>query len=250
MTGYRNRKEHRNNEISGIRNRRSPFFEKPFQPDEEIMSWPAYERSQYGAWLLNNCPDFHPVIRIGEHYRVLDLTRGYNPDSISLDPPSIGRYNEKRMNMYSTPQYQGERNIHMGLDIWVPSGTPVYAFSEGQVIGCRDNNAPEDYGPTIITEHKLSDRVRSGILSIYALFGHLSRNSLEHVQEGMLLKRGQAFATVGNKQENGGWVPHLHFQLSWIRPAEPDMPGVVSSQNHSDALLTYPDPQLVLGRLY
>ncbi len=192
---------------------------------------------------------FHPVIDIGEQWEVLDLSKGYHPESISLDPPSIGRYNEVRKNMYTTGLFKGVRNIHMGVDIWVPEGAPVHAFADGRVLFFRDNDQPGDYGPTIITEHMIA-LDGSPEAPVYALFGHLSRKSLEKVSVGMALKLGQAFAEVGGEHENGGWVPHLHFQLSRERPAEPDMPGVVAPENRDEALRTYPDPQLVLGRLY
>ncbi|TVQ70888.1 MAG: hypothetical protein EA363_06975 [Balneolaceae bacterium] len=192
---------------------------------------------------------FHPVIDIGETWEVLDLSKGYDPEAISLDPPSIGRYNEHRRRMYTTGLFKGVRNIHMGIDIWVPAGTPVCAFADGHVLFFRDNDNPGDYGPTIVTEH----RVRLGPHppeTLYALYGHLSRKSLENVAEGMPLKSGQPFAEVGGAQENGGWVPHLHFQLARERPPVPDLPGVVAPEDHDNALRIYPDPQLVLGRLY
>lgn len=188
--------------------------------------------------------EFHPVIAIGEQYKVLDLTKGFDPTAISLDPPSIGRYNEKRPNMYNAELFDGKRDIHMGLDFWVPPGTPVHAFAGGTVLFLRDNDNPGDYGPTIVTQHSVGDVI------LYALFGHLNCASLDHVRTGMLLHRGDVFAEVGNESENGGWIPHLHFQLSWIRPDQPDMPGVVSGEEHSDALKRYPDPQLVTGRFY
>ncbi len=188
--------------------------------------------------------NFYPVIDIGNTQNVLDLTKEYDPKAITLDPPSIGRYNEKRPNMYNTRMYGGVRNIHIGIDIWVPAGTPVYAFSDGYVLFYRDNANPGDYGPTIVTEHNLEGT------QIYALFGHLSRESLRKVHEGMPLEGGVAFTEVGDENENGGWLPHLHFQLSLKRPCEPDMPGVVSEDALPEALETWPDPQLVLGRLY
>lgn len=190
------------------------------------------------------CSTFDPVIKIGNTFNVLDLTQGYDPEAITLDPPSIGRYNEKRRNMYTTSLFGNVRNIHMGIDIWVFAGTPVYAFADGSVLFSRDNANPGDYGPTIVTEHQIGDT------RLYALFGHLSRVSLDKVYEGMPLERGNMFAEVGDENENGGWVPHLHFQLSLERPGVADMPGVVSEEALPEALKTWPDPQWVLGRLY
>lgn len=216
---------------------------------------------------------FHPVIKIGPEWNVLDLSKGYHPENIPLVPPSIGRYNEKRPNMYNTELFKGVRNIHMGIDIWVPAGTPVYAFSEGEILCFGDNRAPGDYGPAIITKHELPEKyflqepsekktrkrvsaeppISSSVnktRTLYALFGHLSRNSLKGLHEGKKLCKGEAFADIGTEEENGGWVPHLHFQLSFEHPSGPDMPGVVSEDEHRNALKKYPDPRIILGLLY
>ena len=55
---------------------------------------------------------------------------------------------------------------------------------------------------------------------------------------------------IANESENGGWEPHLHFQLSIIEPETHDLPGVVSIQDSAIALKLYPDPRLVLGPIY
>ena len=233
---------------------------------------------------------FHPVVRIGKTYRVLDLSAGYNPSSISLDPPSIGKWNERRSNMYTTTLFEGRRNIHMGLDFWVPAGTPVCSFADGEILFFRDNSRPGDYGPTIVTRHRLprnlpvfggavhdktlqkDQKMENNAYSVdniasqtgqilpemdgpdfailYALFGHLDRKSLERFKPGDPLSAGQQIGQVGEEHENGGWAPHLHLQFSIVRPDKPDMPGVVSDDAHQKALRIYPDPQLLLGRFY
>ena len=103
---------------------------------------------------------------------------------------------------------------------------------------------PWDYGTTIITQHLVDGK------KIYALHGHLSKASLDLHQEGDTIAKGTIIGRIGNQSENGGWNPHLHFQLSYIAPLVPDLPGVVSLNEREDALKIYPDPQLVLGRLY
>ena len=61
---------------------------------------------------------------------------------------------------------------------------------------------------------------------------------------------GEILAYVGNEKENGGWPPHVHFQLSLIKPEECNLPGVVSDEHHNLALKVFPDPRLVLGKIY
>lgn len=175
---------------------------------------------------------------------VFDLTKGYDREFIASKPWAIGRYNEQRKNMYVAPQYEDKRNIHMGIDIWAAAGEPVYAFYDGEVAYIRDNNQDGNYGPTIVSRHEIKGQV------LYALYGHLSRESLSYVSVGKEIEKGQKIATLGSAEVNGGWVPHLHFQLSVKDPGEADMPGVVSAEDREEALKIYPNPRLVLGRLY
>ena len=86
--------------------------------------------------------------------------------------------------------------------------------------------------------------------NLFALYGHLSKSSLENKKIGQKIQSGERIATIGKKHENGGWPPHVHFQLSTIEPKECDLPGVVSKEDHELALKIFPDPRLVLGQLY
>lgn len=176
---------------------------------------------------------------------VLDLSRGYDPVSIKRKTKwGIGRYNEKRPDMYTAPQYENRRNIHMGIDIWADAGDPVFSFYDGVVVYKQDNKSKGDYGPTIVTKHVLNG------IELFALYGHLSRSSLSLIPEGERVKKKQKIGYLGDKSVNGGWEPHLHFQLSFEDPGEADMPGVVARDEHKRALKIYPDPRLVLGNLY
>ena len=67
---------------------------------------------------------------------------------------------------------------------------------------------------------------------------------------GDLVTQGEVLGALGNPNENGGWPPHVHFQLSLVEPETHDLPGVVSSAQHDEALTMYPDPRMVMGRLY
>ena len=156
---------------------------------------------------------------------------------------SIGKYDEVRV-IYTQELFGGQRNIHMGIDIGGPAHTPVHAFADGHIalLGINDNDG--DYGPTIITQHVLEGR------DIWALHGHLSTASLTGKQPGQVIERGEVIAWLGDDSENGGWPPHLHFQLSWLRPTTHDLPGAVSAEDRAQARRDYPDPRLVLGPLY
>lgn len=189
-------------------------------------------------------PDFARVMdHPGEMY-IFDFTRNYDPDFISTKKWGIGRYDEKRNGMYVAPQYDNRRNIHMGIDIWAEAGSPVFSFYRGTIAYLRDNNEKGNYGPTIVIEYGLKSR------NLFALYGHLSRPSLENWSPGDAVGRGEQIATLGTAAVNGGWAPHLHFQLSVEDPGEADMPGVVADGERDRALGVYPDPRQVLGNIY
>lgn len=187
---------------------------------------------------------FHPVVELPEEYDVYDFTSGYDAARTLNHSYGIGRYNEKRGGMYHHELFGNTRNIHVGIDIGAPVKTPVHSFFEGEIFLTGNNNQPGDYGFTIITKH-----IFDGI-ELYALYGHLSAQSIANKAPGDQITKGEVIAWIGEKHENGGWNPHLHFQLSYAKPITCDMPGVVAEVDLEKALLTYPDPRLVLGPLY
>lgn len=190
--------------------------------------------------------DFAPVMNYPDPDRlfVLDLSKGYDPDFIRTKTWAVGKYNEKRTGMYTAEQYRGKRDIHMGIDIWTRAGAPVFSFYDGKIAYMKDHRQDGNYGPTLVLEYKLNAN------SLFALYGHLSRASLDKLKVGQKVERGQKIAELGSEEVNGGWAPHLHFQLSAEDPGGADMPGVVADEEREQALQTYPDPRLVLGDLY
>lgn len=194
--------------------------------------------------LRTDSVSFHPVIRLPDEYELYDFSAGYDPARALSHPYGVGKYDEVRPGMYLGEQFEGVRNIHMGIDIGCPAGEPVFAFFAGTIHKLGDNALPYDYGPTIITRHEWLGQV------VFALHGHLSRRSLDQWSEGAAFEAGTQLATVGVSDENGGWNPHLHFQLSLVEPHTHDLPGAVSAAQRAQALRDYPDPRLVLGALY
>jgi peptidoglycan LD-endopeptidase LytH len=188
--------------------------------------------------------DFHPVIKLPQQYTVFDFRNGYDDEEIQQVTWGVGRYNERRRNMYTAPQYENRRFIHMGIDIWTPVHEQVYAVWDGVVEYKADLNQPGNYGPVIVLKHSFDD------VHLYALHGHLTRSSIKKVEIGEQVKRGDMFARVGDFEENGNWEPHLHYQLSYRDPGKSDMPGVVSEEDLNESLNIYPDPRIVLGSLY
>ncbi len=132
------------------------------------------------------------------------------------------------------------RTVHLGLDIWSDAGTPIYMPFDGRIHSFQDNNNSRDYGPTIITEHALMEQV------FYFLFGHLSRSYLINLYKGKFIKKGEKIAHLGTFEENGGWPPHLHFQI--IKDLEGylgDYPGVAKKSELDHYRLNCPDPMII-----
>lgn len=180
-------------------------------------------------------PPFQPVPEI--HF-----ADGFDP-ALLQSGWAIGGYNIKRKGMYTAPQYESVRNVHMGIDIWAPAGEPVLAPLKGRVIYTANHDQEGNYGGTVVLVHEFEEK------PVYALYGHLSLSSLVQSSPGKVVDAGSVVGWLGVPGENGNWHPHLHYQLSWEDPGEADMPGVVSDEFRERAISIYPDPEKVIGQL-
>jgi len=88
------------------------------------------------------------------------------------------------------------RMMHTGIDIRMPSGTPVYAAGPGEVLYA---GWLRGYGQIIIIDH-------GGDLS--SVYAHLSRLA---VGEGDRVRKGQNIGAVGTTGTTTG--AHLHFEV-------------------------------------
>jgi 4-aminobutyrate aminotransferase-like enzyme len=164
-------------------------------------------------------------------------------------PAGIGRYDEARL-VYVTDLFRHvsnweveNRTVHVGIDIFLPAGAAVHAPLGGTVHSFRNNAAAGDYGPTIILEHEPEPGLR-----FFTLYGHLSEDSLEGLAPGRVFAAGDAIARLGDAAVNGGWPPHLHFQVvTDLLGREGDFPGVAAPSERAIYLDLCPDPNLILG---
>ncbi len=188
---------------------------------------------------------FHPVVRMPPGYDVLDFTVPASRRPPSSSAFSVGRYDEDRV-IYTQDLFGGDdrRTVHVGVDLGAPVGTPVHAFAAGVVLHAGYNAADGDYGHVVVTEHRLDGT------ALYALHGHLDAGSVADSPPGRRFEAGAVLGRLGDERENGGWPPHVHFQLAWDPPSTHDLPGVVARAERADALRRFPDPRLVLGPLY
>lgn len=158
----------------------------------------------------------------------------------------IGGYLEER-NLYRlSPHFrqdQEDRCIHLGIDLWTEVQHPVYAPLDGWVHSFAYNTQPLDYGATIILEHQLE------ATTFYTLYGHLTLASIQNLKTGMPFERGSQLAAIGPHTENGGWVPHLHFQLILdMEDRKGDFLGVTSHAEKAYYASICPDPSFFLTK--
>ncbi|MBI2339785.1 MAG: M23 family metallopeptidase [Deltaproteobacteria bacterium] len=86
--------------------------------------------------------------------------------------------------------------MHYGLDIASPTGSPVRAPADGEVIFAE---AHAGYGRMILIDHGYG---------VTTLYGHASQL---FVKEGDKIKRGDIIAAVGSTGSSTG--PHLHYEV-------------------------------------
>lgn len=160
---------------------------------------------------------------------------------------SIGRYDEPRL-LYTTPEFalgpraiDEHRTIHIGLDLFMPAGTPVYAPLDGKIHAFHDNATLLDYGPMIILSHRTDDGTE-----FFTLYGHLSRESLRGMRVGTAVRAGEMIATLGSPAVNVGWTPHLHLQIiTDLLGLGCDFPGVARPTQRAVWTALCPDPNLI-----
>ncbi len=156
----------------------------------------------------------------------------------------VGGYFEDRLIYKRSKHFDNEgepRSIHLGIDIWVKEGTPIYSPLPGVIHSFKNNENFGDYGPTLILEHLIEGE------TFYTLYGHLSLESISDKEIGQQVRRGDVIAEIGNSSINGGWPSHLHFQIiTDILGNHGDFPGVAppSAKEYFHKLCI--DPNLIL----
>lgn len=156
---------------------------------------------------------------------------------------AYGGYAEKRVWYRRNSDQFGtgdrERCIHLGIDIWMPSGTTLYTPLNATVHSLANNKGDANYGPTIVLRHELDGT------EFFSLYGHLSTDSLAGLRAGDALAAGSPFAQIGNIAENGNWPPHVHVQLiADMLGQQGDFIGVCSEVEKEGYLNLCPEPLL------
>lgn len=126
----------------------------------------------------------------------------------------------------------GRSDLHTGLDIGAPEGTPVYSMLPGVVVVSAPAGELEGYGNAIVMRHAPA---------LFSLYAHLQRRD---VDQGAIVDQGAELGavgrTAGTRAEPGklfaasGAHLHLEFLDRW--------PPAGRDENRID-------PAIVLGQL-
>lgn len=158
---------------------------------------------------------------------------------------AVGGYLEKRSVYENTPNFKGDeqRNVHIGVDVFIPAGTSVHAPLAGEVHCFANRQGVGDYGPVIVLRHELDGS------AFHSLYGHLTEASLRGLYRGMTVDAGAAIAEIGDRPLNGDWPPHLHFQLICdLQGQDDDYPGVAHAADLDFYRVNCPDPGALVVR--
>jgi 4-aminobutyrate aminotransferase-like enzyme/Ser/Thr protein kinase RdoA (MazF antagonist) len=233
---------------------------------------PVPQSEDFRRWLASKAKTAAPILDVDVRTapcRVFDLSVGsayFGSDSRDADTSAftdkifgdmkrdgvrvgVGRYDEPRPFYTSSLFGAGgnptdeRRTIHLGLDLFVEPGTRLYSPLEGVVHALANNAAPLDYGPVVILRHATENGQE-----FFTLYGHLSKDTLSELQVGQRIAQGRQFARVGTPLENGGWPPHVHFQIILdLLDRGADFQGVAYASERAVWTSLSPDPNLLLG---
>jgi murein DD-endopeptidase MepM/ murein hydrolase activator NlpD len=105
--------------------------------------------------------------------------------------------------------FEGE--VHTGIDIPAPEGTPVLAVGDGKVIWADyglyrmvAGDLSDPYGLAVVIRHDFGFEDQQ----LFSVYGHLQRLDVERGQKVMM---GQTIGLVGQTGNVTG--PHLHFEV-------------------------------------
>jgi 4-aminobutyrate aminotransferase-like enzyme/Ser/Thr protein kinase RdoA (MazF antagonist) len=207
---------------------------------DRIRSWIAARRGQFAPMFAHSLAGA-PLVDLSIDGSAsprdpldLDLTALNQTIEAALAgaPIGLGRYGEPRL-IYSAPEFRNgshpasdRRTVHLGVDVFMAAGSEVRAPLEGIVHAVAIRPERLDYGGVMVLEHKTTDGD-----AFFTLFGHLATDVVGRLSPGQKVSAGAVIAVVGRPDENGGWAPHVHFQLGltalgrgadWPGVADPD----------------------------
>ncbi len=230
------------------------------QPNEKLFDqWASENKFQLSELFPSiNINDVHPIdlsvsstwMGHQEEYSNLEGFQ-FKIDQLQKEVPTkiiAGGYLEPR-SVYTSSAYdrignhgRESRSIHLGIDYWLSSKTPVHTILEGEVIIAINDAGDKEYGGLVILKHQTET------VTFYTLYGHLSVESATKNKVGDILKKGSKIGALGNYPENGNWPPHLHFQVILsLLDYKVDYPGVAYYSEIEVWKSICPDPNLLFN---
>ncbi len=153
-------------------------------PGQELII-PVIAKPEFLGEGVDNPTSIHPAIANAPIGKGATRDRNHRGD---LDWPLRGV-------LYARFGKRG-KEVHDGIDLAAPRGTPIKTAQEGTVIYAGEQKG---YGLITIVAHQ------NGLVTLYA------HNSDLRVKTGQHVRRGQVIATVGESGRTTG--PHLHFEV-------------------------------------
>ncbi|MEM7532161.1 MAG: aminotransferase class III-fold pyridoxal phosphate-dependent enzyme [Chloroflexota bacterium] len=184
--------------------------------DQFALPTDHFQRSQW-QWIIDLSVDSPVLAKLPPAPEEFPLTDLIESEMRGSGFP-VGRYDEART-IYGDGIFECERDgyserrtLHIGMDFFGYAGDDVYAVCEGRVHSLGYNPGKQDYGHTVVLEHVIQDEAGEEI-TFYTLYGHLNERYMWRLQKDKLVRAGDRVGKMGKPSENGGWTPHLHFQI-------------------------------------
>lgn len=161
----------------------------------------------------------------------------------------LGHYGEPRL-VYTDLAFRkgpwkasNRRTVHIAVDAFAPAGRVLHAPMAARVEVIADRDGHLDYGGMIILSHQTPEGD-----AFYTLYGHLNPEFMTTLKVGQALAKGEAFCRLGDASQNGGWAPHLHFQVALTTDGmSDDWPGVADPDERYLWERVCPNPAALLN---
>ena len=120
----------------------------------------------------------------------------------------VTRYDEPRLFFYGdkfqfpTEDFIDYRNVHLGMDLIMEVGTPIYAVLDGTVHHIIQNEPEKDLKNSVILKHQPAESIE-----FYTIYGNIESS----LKVGEFIKKG---TLIGQLVFINNWSPHLHFQVA------------------------------------
>lgn len=117
----------------------------------------------------------------------------------------IGKYGEDRKKLFENFGIErftkNGKTLHAGIDIFMPVSSKVLLPVDAKLIESKKDPETGGYGHYLIYECNKA----------FLLFGHIEPQV--NLTVGEMKNKGEIIAKLANIQDNGGYLPHLHFQV-------------------------------------